>query len=135
MADSDLSKSIEIITKTEELADKILANKHELTIMDKRRQQTREALRIMMQKSQDQDEKVWITLGSMLIKMPRNKAIELLKKDQQQIEQQINLIYSEQKILVNKHRDMEFKSPFSGTNLKPLDQKEFAALKSNLPLL
>ncbi|XP_068147364.1 p53 and DNA damage-regulated protein 1 [Drosophila tropicalis] len=135
MADSDLNKSIEIITKTEELADKILANKHELTIMDKRRQQTREALRLMTQKSQDQDEKVWITLGSMLIKMPRNKATELLKKDQQQIEQQINLIYSEQKILVNKHRDMEFKSPFSGTNLKPLDRKEFAALKSNLPLL
>lgn len=55
--------------------------------------------------------------------------------DQEQINQQINVIYSDQKILVNKHRDVEFKSPFSGTNLKALDRAEFGALKANLPML
>jgi len=59
----------------------------------------------------------------------------MLPADQHQIEQQINLIYSDQKLLVNKHRDLEFKSPFSGTNLKPLGKKEFDALKANLPML
>ncbi|KAH8407598.1 hypothetical protein KR222_007890 [Zaprionus bogoriensis] len=132
MSQAELNKSIEIITRTEELADKILANKQELTVMDKRRQQNREALRLI---EKSDEPKVWITIGSMLVKMQRAQALELLKKDQQQIEQQINLTYSEQKILVNKHRDVEFKSPFSGTKLKPLARKEFDALKANLPLL
>ncbi|XP_037715005.1 uncharacterized protein LOC119550416 [Drosophila subpulchrella] len=132
MSQTDLDKSIEIITKTEELADKIMANKQELTVMDKRRQETREALRLM---EKSEDKKVWITIGSMLVKMEKEKALDLLKKDQHQIEQQINLIYSDQKLLVNKHRDLEFKSPFSGTNLKPLGKKEFDALKANLPML
>ncbi|XP_017120385.1 uncharacterized protein LOC108141483 [Drosophila elegans] len=132
MSQAELDKSIEIITKTEELADKIMANKQELTVMDKRRQETREAMRLM---EKSEDKKVWITIGSMLVKMERQKALDLLKKDQQQIEQQINLIYSDQKVLVNKHRDLEFKSPFLGTHLKPLEKKEFDALKANLPLL
>ncbi|XP_030558355.1 uncharacterized protein LOC115760921 [Drosophila novamexicana] len=132
MSQTDLSKSIEIITKTEELADKILVNKQELTVMDKRRQQNREALRLI---EKSEEPKVWITIGSMLVKMKRERAVELLKKDQEQINQQINVIYSDQKILVNKHRDVEFKSPFSGTNLKALDRAEFGALKANLPML
>ncbi|KAH8314476.1 p53 and DNA damage-regulated protein 1 [Drosophila kikkawai] len=132
MSKSDLDKSIELITKTEELADKILSNKLELKAMDKRRQDTRQAMRLI---NKSEDKKVWITIGSMLVKVQREKALELLKKDQDQIEQQINLMYSEQKVLVNKHRDLEFKSPYSGTHLKALEKKEFDALKANLPLL
>ncbi|EDW01803.1 uncharacterized protein LOC6559242 [Drosophila grimshawi] len=132
MSQAELDKSIEIITRTEELADKILVNKQELTVMDRRRQETREALRLI---EKSDEPKVWITIGSMLVKMKRAQAIQLLKKDQEQINQQINLIYSEQKILVNKHRDVEFKAPFSGTNIKPLDRKEFDALKASLPML
>lgn len=45
------------------------------------------------------------------------------------------MIYSDQKVLVNKHRDLEFKTPYSGTHLKALERKEFNALKANLPLL
>ncbi|KAH8369818.1 hypothetical protein KR093_001045 [Drosophila rubida] len=132
MSKKEAVRSVDIISQTEELADKILVNKQELTVMDKRRQHNREALRVI---EKSEEPKVWITVGSMLVKMKREQAIQLLKKDQQQIELQINLIYSEQKILVNKHRDVEFKSPFSGTNLKPLDRKEFGALKANLPML
>ncbi|XP_034476115.1 uncharacterized protein LOC117783052 [Drosophila innubila] len=132
MSQADVNKGIEIINKTEELADKILANKQELTVMDKRRQQNREALRLL---EKSEEPKVWITVGSMLVKMKLEKATQLLKKDQQQIEQEINKIYSEQKILVNRHRDVEYRSPFSGTHLKPLARKEFDALKANLPML
>jgi len=72
-----MEKSISIITETEELADKILANKQELIALDKRRQETRETLRLM---EKSEEPKVWITVGSMLIKMQREKATELLKK-------------------------------------------------------
>lgn len=77
MSQTDLNKSIEIINKTEELADKILVNKQELTVMDKRRQENREALRLI---EKSEEPKVWITIGSMLVKMKRDQAIELLKK-------------------------------------------------------
>lgn len=77
MSQTDLNKSIEIITKTEELADKILAIKQELTVMDKRRQENREALRLI---EKSNEPKAWITIGSMLVKMKREQAIELLKK-------------------------------------------------------
>lgn len=80
MSQTDLNKSIEIITKTEELADKILANKQELTVMDKRRQENREALRLI---EKSNEPKAWITIGSMLVKMKREQAIELLKKGEQ----------------------------------------------------
>lgn len=77
MSQTDLNKSIEIITKTEELADKILVNKQELTVMDKRRQETRQAMRLM---EKSEDKKVWITIGSMLVKMEREKALNCSKK-------------------------------------------------------
>jgi len=72
-----MEKSLSIITESEELADKILVNKQELIALDKRRQETREALRLM---EKSEEPKVWITVGSMLIKMEREKATQLLKK-------------------------------------------------------
>lgn len=55
--------------------------------------------------------------------------------DQTQIEREIKILQSDQKVLVNKHRDLEHFSPYSGTHIKPLDRKEFNALKANLPML
>ena len=77
MSKTDAQKTIEFIQSTEEVADKILVNKHELLALDKRRQQTREAIRAM-EKEEPPQKKVWITVGSMLMKMPREKAFELL---------------------------------------------------------
>lgn len=82
MSKSDLDKSIELITQTEELADLILANKQELQAMDKRRQLTRQAMR---QLNKSEDKKVWITIGSMLVKMQREKALDLLKKGERKV--------------------------------------------------
>ncbi|XP_036332075.1 uncharacterized protein LOC118743477 [Rhagoletis pomonella] len=135
MPKSDEQKVVEIINSTEELADKILVNKQELVELDKRRQQTREAIREVEKSSENGEKKVWITVGSMLVKLERERALKLLKNDQIQIQREINIITSGQKILVNKHRDLEHFSPYSGTSLKALDRKEFAALKSNLPIL
>ncbi|XP_036232605.2 p53 and DNA damage-regulated protein 1 [Bactrocera oleae] len=135
MSKTDEQKTVEIIKSTEEVADKILMNKQELVELDKRRQQTREAIRELEKHAAKNEKKVWITVGSMLVKMEREKALKLLKNDQMQIEREINIITSDQKILVNKHRDLEHFSPYLGTQLKALDRKEFAALKANLPLL
>ncbi|XP_037823776.1 p53 and DNA damage-regulated protein 1 [Lucilia sericata] len=135
MSKTSEQKCMEILKSTEEVADQVLVNKQELINLDRRRQQNREAIRELEKNPEQQEKKVWTTIGSMLVKLDRQKALELLKKDQTQIEREIKILQSDQKILVNKHRDLEHFSPYSGTNIKPLDRKEFSALKANLPML
>lgn len=79
MSKTDEQKTVEIIKSTEEVADKILMNKQELIELDKRRQQTREAIRELEKHAAKNEKKVWITVGSMLVKMEREKALKLLK--------------------------------------------------------
>ncbi len=72
----DTTKTINLLIETERLADKILQNKQEIVALDKRRQDTREAIREL---GKSEDKKAWITVGSMLIEMKKEKALELLQ--------------------------------------------------------
>lgn len=74
---ADDSKVFEIIFKNEKVCDQILVNKQELLNWDKKRQGNREALRELRK---SEDKKVWITVGSMLVELERQKAIEILAK-------------------------------------------------------
>lgn len=134
MAKSEEEKIVDIITATEEVADEILVNKQALVDLDNRKQYTRVAIR-EIEKNCGDEKKLWITLGNQLVRMERAMALDMLKRDQVVIDAEINKIRSNQKILLNKHRDYEQLSPYSGTNLKAMDRKEFNALKANLPLL
>lgn len=62
---------------SERLADQVLQNKQEIVELDKRRQSTREALRDIAKTS---DKNVWVTIGPILVKMEKQKALNLLKK-------------------------------------------------------
>lgn len=70
-------KSIQHLTEIEEKAEEILCSQQEIVALDKRRNATREALRAI---SKSQDKKVWMTLGSLLIKVDKAKAEAMLKK-------------------------------------------------------
>lgn len=72
----DTTKTLNILIETERLADKILQNKQEIVALDKRRQDTREAIREV---GKTEEKKAWITVGSMLIEMKKEKALELLQ--------------------------------------------------------
>uniref|UniRef100_A0A182T3D2 Uncharacterized protein n=1 Tax=Anopheles maculatus TaxID=74869 RepID=A0A182T3D2_9DIPT len=130
---SDQQKLMEILLETERVADRILAYKQELVELDKRRQDTREALRLIEKHIPASQKRVWITIGSMLMKQDREKAAELLRKDQQTTEAEIDRIRQEQKLLVAKQRDLEHDQPLRGFNLKPLSNAEIAGLRSNMP--
>lgn len=71
------NKVMEILVKTEQVADQIIQNKQEILALDKRRQNTREALRDL---DKSDESKTWITIGSLLIKVDKKKGLELLKK-------------------------------------------------------
>ncbi|XP_049288499.1 p53 and DNA damage-regulated protein 1 [Anopheles funestus] len=130
---SDQQKLMEIILETERVADRILAYKQELVELDKRRQDTREALRLIEKHIPETQQRVWITIGSMLMKQDRQTAVELLRKDQQTTEAEIERIRMEQKLLVAKQRDLEHDQPLRGFDLKPLSNAEIAGIRSNLP--
>lgn len=68
---------MEILMASERLADQVLQNKQEIVELDKRRQSTREALRDIAKTS---DKNVWVTIGPILVKMEKQKALNLLKK-------------------------------------------------------
>lgn len=69
------TKVYEIILENERVADQILQNKQLIVEYDKKRQGNREALR-ELRKSDEKN--VWMTVGSILIEMERDKAIETL---------------------------------------------------------
>jgi len=126
----DTTKTINLLIETERLADKIIQNKHEIVALDKRRQDTREAIREL---GKSEDKKAWITVGSMLVEMKKDKALELLQTDQNVINQEINKLRSDQKVLVSQHRDIEFAEPLKGFDLNPMNRDEIGVLRTNLP--
>lgn len=73
-------KTMDILVRTERTADRILQINQELVMLDRRRQDLNEALREMRTKGTSNDATVWLTIGSMLVKMRWDKAIELQKK-------------------------------------------------------
>lgn len=68
---------VDLLKNTERVADKVIQNKSEIIELDKRRQSTREAIRDL---GKTTDTKTWITIGPILVKMGKAKALELLKK-------------------------------------------------------
>lgn len=74
----DVNKQvIELLRNTERVADQVLQNKAEIVELDKRRQSTREAIRDL---GKTDDRKTWVTIGPILVKMEKSKALDLLKK-------------------------------------------------------
>lgn len=71
------NKSLKLLIETERVADQIMQNKQEIIELDKRRQSNREALRSIQKGDND---KTWITIGPMLVKMKTEKTVELLTK-------------------------------------------------------
>lgn len=102
-----------------------MRDKQEVVALDRRRNQNREALRALHRPDHG---KTWLTLGSLLIKTPTNKAKELLEHDQVQLDMQINKLRSDLKVKVNRLRDMEFQSPVPGLMLSPLTRSELSAV-------
>lgn len=133
MPATSTQKVTEILRDTERVADQVLMRKQELIALDKRRQETREAIRTIRKNYPHQDSKVWITVGSMLIKQKQPKALEMLEKDAEQIEKEINQIRTEQKVLISRQRDLEHDSPLRGFDLKPMSAAEISAIRANFP--
>ncbi|EZA60866.1 p53 and DNA damage-regulated protein 1 [Ooceraea biroi] len=117
------------LEEVETKASEILTDRQEIVALDKRRNDDRVGLRALQKESND---KIWITVGPLLVKMSSKKAEELLEEDQRECSTAINKLRSNLKIKVNELRDLELTPPFPGSTLQPMSNKEMAAMKQVL---
>lgn len=121
----DPSKVLKYLISVEKLAEEILNDKKEIIMLDKRRNQNREALRELIKSSVAN---CWVTVGSTLVKHNLNATKSLLEADQKQISIDINKLRSNLKIKVNNLRDIEMQPPVPGLMLVPISDKETEGL-------
>ncbi|XP_014360388.2 p53 and DNA damage-regulated protein 1 [Papilio machaon] len=117
----DQDNTLQYLISVEKLAQEILSDKREIILLDKRRNENREALRNLTKSSES---KCWLTVGSVIIKHDIATAKSLLEADQNQLNIDINQLRSELKVKVNNLRDLEMEPPVPGLMLVPMSHKE-----------
>lgn len=124
----DQENVLKYLVSVEKLANEILSDKREIILLDKRRNQNREALRDLSKSSQN---KCWVTVGSVLIKHNIDATKSLLEADQKQLNIDINKLRSDLRVKVNNLRDLEMQPPVPGLMLVPLSSTETKGLSSS----
>ena len=118
----------------EQAGEEVLSAKQEIIDLDRKRNQNREALTAMRQDESDPQtsDKQWIVMGNCFFKLPRNKAKELLQKDQERLDEGIEKLRSDLKDKVNNLRDKEGQNELKGFGLKAMSAQETQAFKQIL---
>jgi hypothetical protein len=75
---SDIPREIRLLTATHRAAEEVLANRHALIEVDKRRQSMRQAARAL--EDPKCEERVTLMSGPMMIKLPQKQVKEIFKK-------------------------------------------------------
>lgn len=124
----DQEKVFKYLEAVEKLAEEILADRHEIIVLDKRRNQNREALRELAKLFSNN---CWLTVGSILIKHDKEVTRKLLEDDQKQLNIDINKLRSDLKVKVNSLRDLEMQPAVPGMMLVPMSQNETLAMSNS----
>ena len=127
--DSDVLK---LLTDIERSAEDILSSKQEIVDLDRKRNSNREAIRALEKEAKTHykgsDSKCWLAMGNSFFRLPNKNAVNLLKKDQQQLDISVNTQRSELKEKVGRLREKEGKEELKGFGLKALSSEELAAV-------
>nr|KAF6472063.1 p53 and DNA damage regulated 1 [Molossus molossus] len=100
----------------------------EIVDLDAKRNQNREGLRAL-QKDLSLSEDVMVCFGNMFIKMPHPQTKEMIEKDQDHLDKEIEKLRKQLKVKVNRLFEAQGKPELKGFNLTPLNQDELKALK------
>ncbi|MEQ2288911.1 p53 and DNA damage-regulated protein 1 [Ameca splendens] len=99
--------------------------------LDMKRNRNREALSALKHEMSD-SEKVKVCFGDMFIKFPKSKTREMIQKDQEQLDKEINDLRRELKTKVNCLNEMQGNPELRGYSLSPLSADEIKAINSLL---
>ncbi|XP_019942051.1 p53 and DNA damage-regulated protein 1 [Paralichthys olivaceus] len=120
---------IEYMTEVEEAAEDVLTTKQQIVDLDTKRNKNREALNALKTEMSDSD-KVKVCFGNMFIKFPKSKTREMIQKDQEQLEKEINNLRNGLKTKVNHLNEMQGNPEVRGYNLSALSTDEIKAMNS-----
>ncbi|MEQ2159835.1 p53 and DNA damage-regulated protein 1, partial [Goodea atripinnis] len=99
--------------------------------LDMKRNRNREALSALKHEMSE-SEKVKVCFGDMFIKFPKSKTREMIQKDQEQLDKEINDLRRELKTKVNCLNEMQGNPELRGYSLSPLSADEIKAINSLL---
>ncbi|XP_068598925.1 p53 and DNA damage-regulated protein 1 isoform X1 [Brachionichthys hirsutus] len=120
---------LEYLTEVEAAAEEVLTTKQQIVDLDTKRNRNREALNALKHEMSD-SEKVMVCFGNMFIKLPKLKTSEMIQKDQEQLDKEINDLRKVLKAKVNHLNEIQGKPELRGYNLSPLSSDELKAISS-----
>ncbi|CAI9738563.1 Hypothetical predicted protein [Octopus vulgaris] len=116
------------LCEIEVVAEQILANKQQIVDLDRKRNQIREAIRVLSKTHGEK--KSWVCMSNMFIKMPEKSTKSILEKDYDKLDIEINSLRKTLKTEMNQLRDLENQDALTGFDLKPLSNQEIKAIES-----
>ncbi|XP_029908556.1 p53 and DNA damage-regulated protein 1 [Myripristis murdjan] len=129
--DATSKRILEYLTEVEEAAEDVLTNKQQIVDLDAKRNRNREALSALRNDIPD-SEKVKVCFGNMFIKLPKSKTREMIQRDQEQLDKEINDLRKGLKAKVNHLQELQGKPELRGYSLSPLSADEIKAINSLL---
>ncbi|KAF7208859.1 p53 and DNA damage-regulated protein 1 isoform X1 [Nothobranchius furzeri] len=130
MDDASL-RVLERLTEVEEAAEDVLTAKQQIVDLDMKRNFNREALNALKHEMSDK-EKVKVCFGNMFIKFSKSKTTQMIRKDQEQLDKEINHLRKELRTKVGRLNEIEGNPELRGYNLSPLSSDEMKAITSLL---
>ncbi|KAK5605826.1 p53 and DNA damage-regulated protein 1 [Crenichthys baileyi] len=129
--DAGSQRVLQYLTEVEEAAEDVLTTKQQIVDLDMKRNRNREALSALKHEMSD-SEKVKVCFGDMFIKFPKSKTREMIQKDQEQLDKEINDLRRELKTKVNRLNEKQGNPELRGYSLSPLSADEMKAINSLL---
>ncbi|XP_065197589.1 p53 and DNA damage-regulated protein 1-like [Sycon ciliatum] len=127
------SSVVDLLAKVEIVAEDVLATKQQVVDLDRRRQSTREALRVTLKSLHAEDEqraqvqKSWICLGNMFMKLPTKQVKTMLDTDQKRLGEEIDSVRGTLKGKVATLRELQGQPALKGYDLNPMGSDELFA--------
>lgn len=132
--DKRSKQCLDYLSKLETAAQDILIDKEQIVEYSRRSNALREAKRALQSEIRinTSGSKTWLCFGNMFIKCPKSKALDIVQKDEDLINEEINNLRDGLKSKVENIRNLEGEPDFK-FNLKPLNKNEVAAMRGILP--
>uniref|UniRef100_A0A8B9ELV1 p53 and DNA damage-regulated protein 1 n=1 Tax=Anser cygnoides TaxID=8845 RepID=A0A8B9ELV1_ANSCY len=111
------------LAEVEELAEDVLAARQQIVDLDVKRNRNREALRAL-HKDPEPDGKAMVCFGNMFVELPKSRTKEMMQKDQEHLDEEINKLRKELRVKVNRLFEAQGKSELKGFNLNPMTPEE-----------
>ncbi|XP_032462990.1 p53 and DNA damage-regulated protein 1 isoform X1 [Phocoena sinus] len=101
MLSPEAERVLRYLVEVEELAEEVLADKRQMVDLDTKRNRNREGLRAL-QKDLSLSEDVMVCFGNMFIRMPHRETKEMIEKDQEHLDKEIERLRKQLKVKVNR---------------------------------